>query len=68
LPAEEKTSAVEALRAQFKTGDAVRVPRYGSGQVTQVAGEEVTVVFPDASLRTFLSSYVESPPAVEACP
>jgi ATP-dependent DNA helicase RecQ len=39
----------------------VRVPRYGRGQVTQVAGEEVTVVFPDSRSRTFLSTYVTAP-------
>ncbi|HEV7915165.1 MAG TPA: ATP-dependent DNA helicase RecQ, partial [Albitalea sp.] len=30
----------------FKTGDEVRVPRYGDGRVETVAGDEVRVVFP----------------------
>lgn len=44
----------------FKAGDEVRVPRYGGGRVEQVAGEEVTVVFPDGSSRAFVSDYVRA--------
>ncbi len=61
LPRETGPPAPEVLQSRFKTGDPVRVPRYGSGQVTKVAGKEVTVVFPDTSLRTFVSDYVEAP-------
>jgi len=42
----------------FKPGDSVKVPRYGDGLVAQVAGEEVTVVFPDSAKRSFLSAYL----------
>jgi ATP-dependent DNA helicase RecQ len=56
-PASTAPPKVEPLSA-FQLGDVVRVPRYGRGEVTQVAGEEVTVVFPDSRSRTFLSSYV----------
>jgi ATP-dependent DNA helicase RecQ len=42
----------------FKAGDDVRVPRYGGGRVEQVAGEEVTVAFPDGSTRAFVAEYV----------
>lgn len=42
----------------FKAGDDVRVPRYGDGRVEQVAGEEVTVAFPDGSKRAFVAEYV----------
>ena len=43
----------------FKPGDSVRVPRYGDGKVAQVAGEEVTVLFPDRARRRFLMAYVQ---------
>jgi ATP-dependent DNA helicase RecQ len=46
----------------FNAGDNVRVPRYGEGRVVQAKGEEVTVVFPDRSRRSFLAAYVESLP------
>jgi len=46
-------------RAMFHPGDAVRVPRYGSGRVEKVAGDEVTIQFPDQRRRCFLGAYVE---------
>lgn len=47
-----------APASPFKAGDEVRVPRYGDGRVEQVAGEEVTVAFPDGSTRAFVAEYV----------
>jgi len=44
--------------ASFKSGDEVSVPRYGGGRVEQVAGDEVTVVFPDGTRRAFVAEYV----------
>ncbi|WP_027800722.1 RecQ family ATP-dependent DNA helicase [Paraburkholderia dilworthii] len=41
-------------------GDAVRVPRYGAGEVALANGEQVAVQFPDGSTRTFLASYVRA--------
>ena len=41
-------------------GDAVRVPRYGAGEVALASGEQVAVQFPDGSTRTFLVSYVRA--------
>jgi ATP-dependent DNA helicase RecQ len=49
------------IPSPFKPGDEVRVPRYGTGAVETVAGDEITVVFPDSSKRTFVSAYVEAP-------
>ncbi|MFP5407193.1 MAG: RecQ family zinc-binding domain-containing protein, partial [Gammaproteobacteria bacterium] len=60
-PEEANADQPEPARSRFRPGDPVRVPRYGSGQVAKVAGEEITIVFPDASLRTFVSDYVEAP-------
>jgi len=45
-------------RRGYAIGDDVRVPRYGSGRVRNVTGEEVTIEFPNGDSRTFLRSYV----------
>lgn len=36
----------------------VRVPKFGEGQVLDVAGDKVTIKFPDGRKRTFLRGYV----------
>jgi ATP-dependent DNA helicase RecQ len=38
---------------------AVRVPRFGCGEVAAVAGDQVTILFPDSSKRSFLAQYVQ---------
>ncbi|MFL6657984.1 MAG: RecQ family ATP-dependent DNA helicase [Massilia sp.] len=43
---------------QFAVGETVRVPKFDVGTVQSVAGDQVTIVFPDASTRTFLAQYV----------
>src|SRR5438552_1024652 len=61
-PAPARSAVVEpmtAISARFAPGDMVRVPRYGEGQVQRVAGDEVTVVFPDSAVRSFVVDYVE---------
>ncbi|WP_235953484.1 RecQ family ATP-dependent DNA helicase [Noviherbaspirillum galbum] len=40
-------------------GSPVRVPRFGEGRVVSVAGDKVTIVFPDSSKKTFLREYVQ---------
>jgi ATP-dependent DNA helicase RecQ len=45
-------------RRGYTIGDDVHVPRYGAGRVRGVAGEEVTIEFPNGDARTFLRSYV----------
>jgi ATP-dependent DNA helicase RecQ len=42
----------------FKTGDRVRVPRYGEGRVESATAQQVEIVFPDGKKRQFLSAYV----------
>jgi ATP-dependent DNA helicase RecQ len=54
--------AQKRRRRSYATGDAVRVPRYGSGRVRGVAGEEITIEFPNGDARTFLRSYVRPSP------
>ena len=47
----------------YAVGEDVRVPRYGAGRVRGVAGDEVTIEFPNGDARTFLRSYVRRRPA-----
>ncbi len=49
-------------------GDAVRVPRYGVGQVVARTAAHVDVVFPDGQTRTFLTRFVKRAPNDEAPP
>jgi ATP-dependent DNA helicase RecQ len=44
---------------QFEAGAQVRVPRFDIGTVVRVAGDQVTISFPDESTRTFLIDFVE---------
>jgi ATP-dependent DNA helicase RecQ len=44
----------------WSPGDAVRVPRFGAGEVALASGEQVAIVFPDGRTRTFMSSYVKA--------
>jgi ATP-dependent DNA helicase RecQ len=55
---QEDTAPAELSEPAFKSGDGVCVPRYGDGRVERVAGEEVTVVFPDGAKRAFVADYV----------
>jgi ATP-dependent DNA helicase RecQ len=43
----------------FDPGARVRVPRYGEGVVLSMAGEQVTIDFPDGEQRSFLKEFVE---------
>ncbi|MES2756201.1 MAG: ATP-dependent DNA helicase RecQ [Pseudomonadota bacterium] len=42
----------------FEIGASVRVPKYDVGVVQAVAGEEITIEFPDQSSRTFMADFV----------
>ncbi|HEY0488022.1 MAG TPA: RecQ family ATP-dependent DNA helicase, partial [Telluria sp.] len=42
----------------FVAGEAVKVPKYDAGTVQSVAGDEVTIAFPDGETRTFMAQYV----------
>jgi ATP-dependent DNA helicase RecQ len=39
-------------------GSTVSVPRFGEGRVASIAGDKVTIIFPDSSTKTFLREYV----------
>jgi ATP-dependent DNA helicase RecQ len=43
----------------FEPGARVKVPKYGEGVVLSVAGEQVTIDFPDGEQRSFLKEFVE---------
>jgi ATP-dependent DNA helicase RecQ len=43
----------------FAPGARVKVPKYGEGVVLAVAGDQVTIEFPDGEHRSFLKDYVE---------
>jgi ATP-dependent DNA helicase RecQ len=43
----------------FEVGARVRVPKYDEGVVVAVAGDQVTIEFPDEEKRTFVAEYVE---------
>jgi ATP-dependent DNA helicase RecQ len=53
-----KRKTLDARRG-FARGDEVRVRRYGTGQVQFATDEQVAVLFPDGSARTFLSKFVK---------
>ncbi|MGN6388742.1 MAG: RecQ family ATP-dependent DNA helicase [Burkholderiaceae bacterium] len=55
-PVESAAHALPALQA----GSAVRVPKYGEGEVVAVAGDSVTVVFPNSEKRSFLRGFVKA--------
>ncbi|MEM5436791.1 ATP-dependent DNA helicase RecQ [Paraburkholderia diazotrophica] len=54
-------TARKTLDAQrgFARGQAVRVRKYGTGQVAFATTEQVAVLFPDGATRTFLSRFVK---------
>jgi ATP-dependent DNA helicase RecQ len=52
------TEADAAPAPAFDIGARVRVARFDAGTVLTVAGDQVTIAFPDNSTRTFLASYV----------
>ncbi len=43
---------------QFEPGAQVRVPKFDLGTVVSMAGDQVTILFPDESTRTFLVDFV----------
>jgi ATP-dependent DNA helicase RecQ len=43
----------------FEPGARVKVPKYGEGVVLAVAGDQVTIEFPDGEQRAFVKDFVE---------
>ncbi|HEX9172213.1 MAG TPA: ATP-dependent DNA helicase RecQ [Telluria sp.] len=44
---------------QFQPGARVKVPRYDEGVVLAMAGNQVTIEFPDGEVRTFMVDFVQ---------
>jgi ATP-dependent DNA helicase RecQ len=62
---ETDTSTVAAaLVPAYEVGARVAVPRYGEGTVQAATEKEVTVEFPDRTVRTFVADKVDRVPAV----
>ncbi|ACC73905.1 ATP-dependent DNA helicase RecQ [Paraburkholderia phymatum] len=55
-------TARKTLDAQrgFARGQSVRVRKYGTGQVSFATAEQVAVLFPDGTTRTFLTRFVKA--------
>ena len=49
-----------ARKPCFGRGDAVRVRKYGSGHVVFSTDEQVAVLFPDGTTRTFMARFVKA--------
>jgi ATP-dependent DNA helicase RecQ len=44
----------------FEVGARVKVARYGEGVVVSMAGDQVSIDFPDGETRSFVAGYVET--------
>jgi ATP-dependent DNA helicase RecQ len=55
----EREPEAEPPAPLFEIGARVRVPKYDVGIVQEVAGDQVTIEFPDQSSRTFMADFVE---------
>ena len=49
----------EVTAPAFEVGARVKVPKYDEGVVQATAGNQVTIGFPDDSVRTFIADFVE---------
>jgi ATP-dependent DNA helicase RecQ len=54
----DRTEREPETGPQFEPGAQVRVPKFDLGTVTAVAADQVTIEFPDHSVRTFLADFV----------
>lgn len=55
----DREPAVEPEAPLFEVGARVKVPKFDAGVVQSVAGDQVTIEFPDESVRTFMADFVE---------
>jgi ATP-dependent DNA helicase RecQ len=55
---DEFDPGAEPAPPRFEVGAQVRVPKYDVGTVQGVAGDEVTIEFPDHTSRTFMADFV----------
>ena len=55
----DREPAAEPEAPLFEVGARVKVPKFDGGIVQSVAGDQVTIAFPDESVRTFMADFVE---------
>jgi ATP-dependent DNA helicase RecQ len=55
----DREPAAETTAPLFEVGARVKVPKYDEGVVQSIAGDQVTIGFPDDSVRTFMADFVE---------
>jgi ATP-dependent DNA helicase RecQ len=60
------SSSPSSPQPPFAVGSRVKVPQHEEGEVIAIAGEMVTIAFPDNAEKTFLASYVEPSDALPA--
>jgi len=49
-----------AVHCGFARGQSARVRKYGTGHVSFATAEQVAVLFPDGTTRTFLTRFVKA--------
>jgi len=55
----DREPAPEPVQAKFEVGVRARSAKYGEGVVVAIAGEQVTVDFPDGESRSFMADFLE---------
>jgi ATP-dependent DNA helicase RecQ len=56
---DREPEVAQPLAPVFEVGARVRVHKYDEGVVVAVAGDQVTIAFPDEEQRTFMAGFVE---------
>jgi ATP-dependent DNA helicase RecQ len=54
----EREPEAEPAAPLFEVGARVKVPKYDVGTVQEIAGDQVTIEFPDGTSRTFIADFV----------
>ncbi|WP_306396520.1 RecQ family ATP-dependent DNA helicase [Telluria beijingensis] len=55
----DREPAVETIKPRFEVGAHAKSSKYGKGVVKAVAGEQVTVEFPDGESRNFMADFLK---------
>ena len=55
----DREPAPEPVKPKFEVGARARSAKYGEGVVVAIAGEQVTVDFPDGESRSFMADFLE---------
>ncbi|MFP5392378.1 MAG: RecQ family ATP-dependent DNA helicase [Gammaproteobacteria bacterium] len=56
----ERVPDIEVQKPAFEIGVQVRVPKFDVGTVQSVAGDEITIAFPEHGVKTFLADFVSA--------